>query len=114
MSKLVKSFSWAMNGIRTVWREEVNFRIELIVGLGVVMLAYRLNFSLLEWIFIVGCIGAVIAAEMINTAFEDLCDKVEPKVNPAIGKIKDIMGGFVLIVSVTAVIIGLIIFSNYF
>ena len=112
--KLIKSFTWAMNGIRTSWNEEVNFRIELLFGFGVIMLGKYLQFTKLEWIIIIGCIGSVLAAEMVNTAIEDLCNRIELKYDPAIGKIKDIMGGFVLIVCTTSAIIGVVIFSNYF
>lgn len=113
MAKLIKSFRWATNGICTVWCEEINFRIEAIVALAVLISALCLNFSMLEWIIIIGCIGAVLASEMLNTAVEDLCDKVEPHTDSVIGKIKDIMGGFVLVVSLTASFIGILVFSNY-
>ncbi len=102
-----------MHGIRSTWREETNFRIELLSGFGIIMLATYLHFSKLEWIIILACIGAVLASEMVNTAIEDLCDRVESSFDPVIGKIKDVMGGFVLLVSITSAIIGLIIFSNY-
>lgn len=114
MSKLVKSFKWAMNGLRTVWREEVNFRIEVSIATVVILFGIYLNFLVLEWIIIVACISAVLSAEMVNTAIEDLCNKVEPNTDLVIGKIKDIMGGFVLVVCVTSVIIGIMIFSNHF
>jgi len=113
MSKLTKSFRWATNGIRTVWREEVNFRIEFFFGGLAVTLGIYLHVLVLEWMIIVACIGAVLAAEMMNTAIEDLCNKVEPNIDPAIGKIKDIMGGFVLVVTITSVVIGSIIFMSY-
>lgn len=113
MNKLIKSFGWAMNGLRTVWREEVNFRIEVGIAAVVIIKAFYLKFSVLEWVIIVGCIGAVLSAEMVNTAIEDLCNKVEPNTDPVIGKIKDIMGGFVLLVCIASAAIGLMIFSTY-
>lgn len=113
MAKLLKSFGWAMNGIQTVWSEEKNFRIESFIALAVIVLGFCFDFSTFEWVMIVSCIGAVLGAEMVNTAVEDLCNKVEPNTDPIIGKIKDMMGGFVLLVSMTAVIIGIIIFANY-
>jgi len=103
-----------MNGIRMAWREEVNFRIESLIALGVIMSGIYLHFSMPEWIIIIGCITAVLAAEMVNTAVEDLCNKVEPNTDPVIGKIKDIMGGFVFIVVIGATSIGIIVFYNYF
>lgn len=114
MNKIVKSFSWAMSGIRTAWREEVNFRIEMFIALAVLVLGIWLKLSTIDWIVIIGCIGAVLAAEMLNTAMEDLCDKVQPNIDPTIGKIKDIMSGFVLVVSSFSVVVGIIIISHYF
>lgn len=114
MQKVINSFGWAINGVRTTWREEMNFRIEILCAFGVVVAGVYLNFSKIEWAFIVACITAVLAAETINTAIEDLCNKVEPNTDPIIGKIKDVMGGFVLIVVAGASIIGLMVFSNHF
>lgn len=114
MNKLVKSFGWAINGIRVVWREEVNFRIEVVFASTVVLFGIRLNFSLVEWIIIAGCISAVLSAEMLNTAVEDLCNKVEPHADPMIKKIKDIMAGFVLLACGVSLMVGLAIFSRYF
>lgn len=114
MNKLVKSFGWAMNGLRVVWREEKNFRIEAGIATTVVIFGVRLNFLLAEWIVVAGCIGAVLSAEMLNTAVEDLCNKIEPHADPMIKKIKDIMAGFVLLVCGVSVAVGLAIFSRYF
>ncbi len=113
MMKLIKSFGWAMNGLRTVWREEVNFRIEVCVAVVAVALAVWLNFGALGWILLWMCIIAVLASEMVNTAIEDLCDRVEPAHDPVIAKIKDIMAGFVLLVSAGAFIIGVTLFIGY-
>ena len=68
---------------------------------------------MLEWMIVVGCIGAVLSAEMLNTAIEDLCNKVEPNTDPVIGKIKDMMGGFVLIVCTSSAVIGLLVFKLF-
>ncbi len=109
MKKLLKSFGWAMHGIASVWREEVNFRIQSVVALLVVGIGVYLGFTILEWIIIAACITSVLSAEILNTAIEDLCNKVEPQTDPAIGKIKDMMGGFVLLVALTAGVIGLLV-----
>lgn len=113
MQKVVKSFGWAMNGVRTTWREEVNFRIELFVGLAVVALGFYFKIELIEWVVVVGCVTAVLSAEMVNTAIEDLCNKVEPNTDPVIGKIKDTMGGFVFTVALGVAVVGFLIFSRY-
>lgn len=113
MNKIIKSFGWAMNGVLTTWREEVNFRVEIFIGIIVIALGFYFDLALLEWAVIVGCIVSVLAAEMLNTAVEDLCNKVEPNLDPVIGKIKDTMGGFVFTVATGAAIVGILIFSQY-
>ena len=114
MSKFIKSCGWAMHGLRTVWQEEVNFRIEVGISLAVIALGIYLKFLTLEWIIVIACIGAVLGAEIVNTAVEDLCNKVEPNHDPLIGKVKDMMGGFVLLVAFVAGAIGVLLFSGYF
>jgi len=113
MKKLIKSFGWAMSGIRTVWQEEVNFRIETVVAFLVIVGGIYLQFTKLEWAFIIISICAVLSAEIVNTAVEDLCNKIESNTDPIIGKIKDMMGGVVLLVCVTSVIIGVMVFTNH-
>lgn len=111
--KLIKSFFWAMNGLRTTWSEEFNFRVEILVGALVVCAGFYLGLSYIEWAIIIGCITTVIAAELVNTAIEDLCNKVEPNTDPVIGKIKDIMAGFVLVSCTGAALIGLLVLGSH-
>jgi len=114
MNRTMKSFGWAMSGLRTAWREEINFRIEVVVAFVVVVSGTYLGFGKLDWVIIAGCVTAVLASEMVNTAIEDLCNKVEPNTDPVIGKIKDLMSGFVFMVALGTTIVGGIVFSNYF
>ena len=103
-----------MNGVRTVWIEEVNFRIEIGGALVTIFLGAWLRLSPLEWIIVILCIGSVICAEMVNTAIEDLCNKIEPRHDPIIGKIKDIMAGFVFLASLGAMAMGILLLAHHF
>ena len=114
MIKLIKSFNWAINGLKTVWFEERNFRLECFIALIVLAVALIFGFSFTELTAIIFAIILVLSAEAVNTALEDLCNKVEPEVDPLIGKIKDIIAAFVLIVSLGTAIIGLVVFGHHF
>ena len=48
--------------------------------------------------------------EAINTAVEELCDRVSPGYDPAIGRIKDLAAGAVLVSACAAAIIGALTF----
>lgn len=64
----------------------------------------------MEWIAVCMCIGMVLSAEAVNSSIEALADLVSPEYNEAIKKTKDLAAGAVLILAITAAIIGLIIF----
>ena len=108
-----KSLAIAINGLLVVVREELNFKIHLSCALFVVVFGVFLNFTYTEWLFIVVAIALVVSGEVANTAIEDLCDKVEPRQDPVIGKVKDTMAAFVLVTSLGSVLIGAIILIHH-
>ena len=114
LQKWIKSFWWAINGFKTVWHEENNFRIEVIIGVLILLAAAVFKFSYTEFAVIIVAIVIVLTGEIVNTAIEDLCNKVEPKHDAAIGKIKDTMAAFVLLASLGTLVLGLLTFAHHF
>lgn len=110
ISKRIKSFQHAFNGLKILWMEEHNARIHFLVGLIVVIAGFAFTVSLIEWILLAFAMGFVIVTEIINSSIENLADFVEPQLNPIMKKIKDLAAAAVLISAVTAVVIGLLIF----
>jgi diacylglycerol kinase (ATP) len=108
--KRLKSFKYAFRGFWALMVSETNARIHLITALLVALLGYFLNLNAMEWCLIVICISAVIAAEAFNTSIEKLADHVSPNYHRHIKKVKDLSAAGVLVVSVSALIIGGIIF----
>lgn len=108
--RIIKSFSYACNGIKYCFKSGINFNIHLFAAALAVSLALILQISKMEWALLVLMIALVIAMEMINTAIEQLCDKVEPDFHPVIKIVKDIAAGAVLIMAAGSIIIGAIIF----
>jgi len=106
-----KSFIFAIKGIVLAWKQERNFRTQLVIAAIVVTLSVLLAIPLSHTIVAVAMIGLVMTAEMMNTAFEELCDKFYPEHDPHIGRIKDLAAGAVLIASITAAIVGIAIFA---
>lgn len=110
MTKFVKSFGWALQGLRSVWREEQNFKIETALAALAVIGGFYFDFAAWQWIFLVLIIGWVLMGEIVNTAIEDICNKIQPDQDPIIGKIKDTMAGYVLVSSIAAAVAGIILF----
>lgn len=64
----------------------------------------------MEWIAVTIVIGAVLAAEAVNSSIEALADLVSPEYNEAIKRTKDLAAGAVLWMAIAAAIVGFIIF----
>jgi undecaprenol kinase/diacylglycerol kinase (ATP) len=82
----------------------------LFVTLSVVAAGLFYNISSNEWIAIIFSIGLVLSLEIINSSIENIADFISPERHEKIKKVKDLSAAAVLISSVTALIIGLIIF----
>ena len=110
IKRLKKSFGYALKGIDDVVSNEPNMKIHVSVAILVVIMAFLLKVSMMEWIILVLLIGAVLAAETINTTIENLVDMYTKEYNEKAKVVKDTAAGTVLILAITAAIIGLMIF----
>ena len=106
----LKSFVYAFEGVMFFIRFEAQATIHLIAIVAVLGAGYWFKISSMEWIAVVFAIGIVILAEMLNTAIEKVTDMVSPQINEQAKIVKDLAAGAVLIASLTAFIIGLIVF----
>ncbi|MFY7912601.1 MAG: diacylglycerol kinase family protein [Emticicia sp.] len=106
---MLRSFRHAFAGLRFLM-EENNARFHVFVGVIVLLTGFYLKLSAIEWTIIITQIGLVLVVETLNTAIEKLCDFVSPEYHQLIGKVKDLAAAAVLIMSIVAVIVGIIIF----
>ncbi|MBL7856206.1 MAG: diacylglycerol kinase family protein [Cyclobacteriaceae bacterium] len=113
MKKFLKSFGYALEGIRSAIREQQNLRIQLLVALGMIGLGLYFSITAVEWCVLLLCIALVLSLELMNSSIENLVDLISKERNPLAGKIKDMAAGAVLVASVVAAIIGIILFLKY-
>ncbi len=114
IKKTTNSFFYAFNGLRTTWNEENNFRIEVVVAFLLSIFMVYFKFSFIEAALCVFAMTLVLTSEIINTAIEDLCNRVEPNHDPLVGKIKDTVGAFVLVAGTGSIVIGVMVFIHHF
>ncbi|MCJ0741195.1 diacylglycerol kinase family protein [Pedobacter montanisoli] len=114
MAKFLKGFIYAGKGIAYALQTQLNFKLQLIAALIVVLLGLFLKLSVLEWVAVLVCMGLVMALELINTSIELLVDKISPEYDPVAGKIKDVAAGAVLIAAIVSFIVALLIFVPKF
>jgi diacylglycerol kinase len=110
ISKMLKSFKFALAGISHLIRFENNAQFHFLATCLVVFAGYWLEINRYEWVILVLAMALVWSAEAFNSAIEKLCDKIEPKKDPIIGQIKDMAAAGVLFLAIAAAIVGSIIF----
>lgn len=104
------SFRVAFEGIVAAFRSELHMKVHLVFAIAALLACWLLRVEAWGWCVVIVCIGMVIAAEVLNTAFEALCDKTCPETDPLIKTAKDCAAGAVLVCAMTAVIAGLVVF----
>lgn len=104
------TFVYALRGWKKAVKGEKNLKIDCAIAVIVIILGILLKINTGEWIICILLIGLVLSAELMNTAIETVVDMYTRKRNVLAEKAKDIAAGSVLIIAVTAAIIGLIIF----
>ena len=108
------TFKNARKGFRIVLKTEMNIRIHIIIAFLVLLFAYLLKFSALEYCALLFAIAIVIVSEMLNTAIEFTLDSIyHNRYSKMVGMAKDISAGAVMFASFISVIIGLIVFGKH-
>lgn len=105
-----KSFLHAIEGIIYCIRFEHNMIIIIIATILVTGFGLYFNISLYEWLFIISMCGGISACEMINSSIEAAIDLTTTEIHPLAKISKDTASSATLILCITALIGGLIIF----
>lgn len=113
IKEFLKSFQFALRGLRYAIKNEKNFQNELVVAFLAICAMFYFRVSRPEVIVISTMIIAVLVMEMLNTIVERIIDILKPGIHPYARLIKDLMAASVLLISILALIIGLIIFIPY-
>lgn len=109
----ILSFKYAFDGICAAIREEPNLKFHIAAALLVLAMGYYFQISLPDWMIVILLIGLVVTLELTNTAIEAVVDSFTPDQHPRAKYAKDIAAGAVLIASLTATVVGAIIFLPY-
>ncbi|MBC7913624.1 MAG: diacylglycerol kinase family protein [Pyrinomonadaceae bacterium] len=114
MGKFILGFKYAWKGIVFAFSSQINFKFHTGAAILVLALGWYVDLNLNEWLWIMAAIGLVIAAELFNTALEQLVDLVSPDFNPKAGIVKDLASAAVLVIALLSLVIGLCVFLPKF
>lgn len=71
-----KSLFYSINGLYSTFKNEIAFRIELVMALVLIPIAMLLKINLTEKLILVFVVLLVIIVELINTAIESAIDRI--------------------------------------
>lgn len=108
--KFIKSFKYAGEGVQHILRTQRNIRVHLALGLAALGAAVCFKVSMVEMAVLSLTVAFVIAAEMFNTAIEEIVDIIKPEEHPLAALIKNVAAAAVLAASLGSVAVGAFIF----
>ncbi len=98
--------AFAVSGIVAAWQSERSFRSQLILALMMLPIMLWLQPTLLWWGGMVMMGALILAAELFNTALEQMIDHLHPEIHPHIKTAKDCAAGAVLLLSLAAIVVA--------
>ena len=107
--KLIKSFGYAIEGLKIALQEQT-FRIFCFIAIFVVVLMFLLEVSFYEKLILIFTITFLLAIELVNSRIEKIVDIFQPNYDQGAKTIKDVTAGAVFLASLGALIIGILIF----
>ncbi|MDN2716633.1 MULTISPECIES: diacylglycerol kinase [unclassified Janthinobacterium] len=99
---LYKRMGFALQGLGAAFRMESSFRLQCLAALLVLLVLAWRQPAMIWWALLLLNCGMVLAAELFNTALENLIDHLHPALHPSIKIVKDCAAGAVLILSISA------------
>ena len=104
LKKVFKSFGYAASGLSYTWQNELNFRIEVILGVLAIAVSAYLGVRL-EPILLISAL--VLGLELMNTAIEATIDLVSPEQKKLAKIAKDCAAASVMLAAIFAIFIAL-------
>ena len=103
-------FREAFRGVKLGVRGHSSFSVHFFFTALVVAAAAVLRCGLVQWCLLIGCVGLVLTAELFNSAVETLFRGLDEETRERTWPCLDIAAGAVLLASITASLVGALVF----
>jgi diacylglycerol kinase (ATP) len=112
---MLKATRYSLQGLRSAWKVESSFRMEVYVACVLAPLALWLGADGVERALLLGVLVLVLVAELLNGAVEAIVDKTTPEYNELAGRSKDMGSAAVFLCMLNVVAVwALILAPRYF
>ncbi len=113
LSKRLKAFGYAFNGIALLFKESAHAKIHALAIIVVTAAGLYLNIDWQDWRPLLLCFILVLGLEALNSALEYSLDLLHPEQHPLVKKAKDTAAGAVLIAAIGSIIMAILVFKPY-
>lgn len=105
-------FAGGFRGIAVGIAGQSSFVVHIFTASAVLVAGWILGISRTEWCLLILCIVVVMAAELFNSALEQLARAITKEEDPHIRNGLNIASGAVLVAAIGAVVIGLLVLGS--
>jgi len=109
---VLRTLKFAVKGIIYTIKNERNMRFHTVAATYVLIFSAFFNMSYFKYVILILIIGLVFMAEMFNSSIEGLIDLCSKEYNATAKAAKDIAAGGVLIICISAVVSGAMMFNE--
>ncbi len=97
LSRLLGATVYSIKGIRACWRNEAAFRQEAMLVIVLLTLSFPVAKSIEQWLLLVTPLLLLLIVELLNSAVENVVDRIGPELHELSGRAKDMGSAAVLI-----------------
>lgn len=109
ISRLVNASRWSLSGLQKAFKDETAFRQEVFLFVVLAPLGYFLGQTPVEKSLLIGSLLLVMTVELLNSAIENVVDRISGEIHPLAGKAKDMGSAAVFISLLNVTVVWLII-----
>ena len=97
LRRLLDATRYSARGIRACWRNEAAFRQEVLLTGVLLPLAFLVADSIEQWLLLVAPLLVLLIVELLNSAVENVVDRIGHEFNDLSGRAKDMGSAAVLL-----------------
>ncbi|WP_249975912.1 diacylglycerol kinase [Vreelandella olivaria] len=115
ITHLVHSTRYSWKGLKAAFRNETAFRQEVVIAAIMLPLAWWIADTPISWLVLVGSLFLVLIVELLNSAIENVVDRIGTEHHELSGRAKDIGSAAVMLSLIMAGLTwGLLAWQKFF
>jgi diacylglycerol kinase (ATP) len=97
LARLADATAYSAKGIAACWRNEAAFRQEVLLVLVLLPLSFAVAASIEQWLLLILPLLLLLIVELLNSAIENIVDRIGHELHELSGRAKDMGSAAVLI-----------------